>query len=183
MTTQLIRCPVCLASQAVKKPEPGKQLHCTNCERDFKLEKGLPLKRMDLIKYHAKLITNPADLESPDTNWSTWILGLLILLTVIGGTRSITAGVSTAAFSVYYAVSFLIIYITVYILSIYRTSRYIALIGLLIFESIGVTRFFTASNVAPTLMIFIMLVGAALFLAKHLVISNGFIPFGGYDKR
>lgn len=181
MSTQIIRCPICLLSQPVKTGvSANKILHCGNCKRDFAVKNGLPLKEGETIAYATEPSSSTTALKSgistiePVTTRNvaiTWIFGAIIWLIVGRASRSYIAPLNGPDFLFFYFFLFIGIWLSTAVMrKIWEDSMHVTLIALLLFEGIGLIRFFDASAAGMhkfNFMFIMMAIGAVLLFSRY----------------
>jgi hypothetical protein len=181
VSAQIIRCPICLLSQPVRNGvSPDKILHCGNCQRDFAVKDGLPLKD-DIIpgQINAPVSTATtttagiAGMEPATTRNTviTWILGAIIALVVIKTSRSYVAPLDGPAFLVFYLLLFVGIWVALTIMrKLWEDSVHVTMVALLAFEAVGLNRYLDASAAGMHkfgFMFIMMTIGAVLLFARY----------------
>ena len=176
MNTQIIRCPVCLASQPVKKDiSPNQQLHCGNCKRSFAVKNGLPLNEDSVVSYANSVPSVPADIinthqAATGTVIATWIIGFIIWIFTISKARPYMATLNGPDFLDFYFIVFIaIIVILIVLRKFWLDTMHFSIIAFLIFEGIGLIRYIDASaaGMHKFLIMFIMMgVGGVLFFLR-----------------
>jgi hypothetical protein len=179
VSTQIIRCPICLLSQPVKKNvSPDKVLHCGNCQRDFTVKNGLPLKEGGMLSYATAPATTTTNASvtnvEPATTRNvviTWIFGAIIGLMVIKTSRSFIAPYGGPEFLTFYFFLFMAVWLSlVAIRKIWEDSAHVTLIALFIFEGVGLIRYIDASAAGMHkfgYMFMMMAVGAVLLFSRY----------------
>lgn len=178
MNTQIIRCPVCLASQPVKKDiSPNLQLHCGNCKHSFTVRNGLPLQEGEAINYASEASSIPVSVIDiqPGVRRNvlfTWVMGIMIWILVVSQVRPYMALLKGPGFLGFYLIVFIVIMVILIAMrSLWEDSAHVSIIALLIFESIGLVRFIDASAAGMHkfgFMFIMMGVGGVLcFLRAH----------------
>jgi len=181
VSTQIIRCPICLLSQPVKTGiSSDKILHCGNCKRDFAVKDGLPLKEGGAIAYATEPSSSATAIKSgistiePVTTRNvaiTWIFGVIIGLIVVRTSRSYIAPLNGPDFLFFYFFLFIGIWLsTAFMRKIWEDSVHVTLIALFIFEYVGLIRYLDASAAGMhkfNFMFIMMAVGAVLLFTRY----------------
>jgi len=182
VNTQIIRCPVCLASQPVKKDiSPNQQLHCGNCKRSFAVKSGLPLNEDSVISYTSDepstsvsvIETQPAVTRNVI---AAWVTGFIIWTFTISKARPYMATLKGPDFLEFYFIVFIAILVILIVLrKLWEDSKHLSVIALLVFESIGLVRFIDASAAGMhkfQFMFIMMGVGGVLFFLRAHHMNN-----------
>lgn len=180
MSTQIIRCPVCLLSQPVKKNiSPDKILHCGNCKRDFAVKNGLPLKEGGAVAYATNPLSSTTAIKTgistvePVTTRNvaiTWIFGAIAGLIVMRISRSHVAPLNGPDFLFFYFFLYIGIWLSTAVTrKIWEDSLHVTVIALLIFAGVGLIRYLDASATGMhkfSFMFMMMAIGAVLLFAR-----------------
>jgi uncharacterized membrane protein YgcG len=179
----LVRCPVCLITQSLPGDYPPTQkVYCGNCGRDFLFKNALPvsdkgipgagLSGAGLSGEVTAPVPPQSESEIPAKKNSflnaviTWALGLILMWLVLQIARPIMATLKGPGFLFFYGVVFIAILISVSQLrKVWYDSAQISILGLIIYEAIGVARFNDGSAAGMhkfEFMFFMMVIGGFL---------------------
>lgn len=192
MSTQIIRCPICLLSQPIKTDvSPDKALHCGNCQRNFAVKNGLPLNEGGAISYAtestptataAKHSSTIIESATPRNVVITWIVGALFGLIVIDTSRSYMAPLRGPEFLAFYFMLFTGLWLLLAAMRKYwEDSSHVTFISLFIFEGVGLLRYLDASaaGMHKFVILFIMMgIGGILFFVR-----GEFSDYGSDDSH
>lgn len=175
--TVLIRCPVCLRSQALASDfSANKRVYCGNCGRDFVFKNALPVagysKPADTSATAAA--ESGAAIEVQELRSRnpvlTWALGLIFLLVVLKIARPFMATLKGPEFLIFYGFT-LAVAVTgvVKLREVWEDSWHVAILGLIFIESMGVLRYIDGSAAGMhkfTIMFFMMGIGGLLMFLR-----------------
>lgn len=172
--TEVIRCPVCLSAQSIaKQTPPEKRIYCGNCRHDFQYRNGLALSNAD----QASTTTTANNLTGKATTAQAtgspvviWLAGLLLAGMALLLVRSHIQPMRGPDFLVFYVLLFIGIWIGVVVLrKMTNDNQHITLLGLALFELVGVVRFIdgTAAGMHKFgAMFIIMIIGGVLLFIR-----------------
>ena len=172
--TILVRCPVCLISQSVASDYPAnKRIHCGNCGREFQFKNALPVGG-DSVSAAVSVAAPSSVIQAQEVRaphpMITWILGLILLLIVLKTARPFMATLKGPEFLVFYVVVLVAIIIAAArARARWEDSLSITLVGLIIYEAIGVLRYIDGSAAGMhkfDIMFLMMGVGGLLMFAR-----------------
>ncbi len=172
---RIVRCPVCLAAHPVSGTSTG-MIYCGNCNQKFTISTALPSSndfsrpQEDLVEINAVHIPdhiNPVIL---------WITSLAVFIVALVIARPLMAIPKGPGFLVYYSVFFLFLWAAVIFIRNYLDDHpHVTLIGLAIFEGIGIIRYFDASAVGMKnfgMLLMMMVIGGLLLFLRSEHINN-----------
>jgi len=186
VSTQIIRCPVCLLSQPIKAgTSPDKVLYCGNCQRNFSIKNGLPLNEGATISYATEPSPSGSSSKAsvtaiePATSRNvviTWIFGIVIGLIVFNTSRSYIAPLKGPEFLTFYFFLFFGVWLALGAFrKFWEDSAHVTIIALLNFEGVGLIRYLDASaaGMHKFSFLFMMMGVGAVFL---------FLRFDSFDS-
>lgn len=112
----LIRCPVCLTEQAVRKNTPVYQeLACGGCKKPFRFMDALPaLEQQTRLADTVVFDSTPSD-ELPIT-LTMWVIGLVVVVAFVQWSRTYVSTMSGPEFMGFFLVVFAVLWMGSFLL-------------------------------------------------------------------
>ncbi len=174
-TYEIVRCPVCLRQlRILANPDPKRRYDCSGCKRPFARKDALPAEGDVAASSRGTVAHAYRHFESPPA-WA--LFGVALLLFALGAWLPWASALRGPGFLGFYAVTWLALFLGQILLrKPWPDATSLRVVAFLVFEGIGLARFFLASEVGMTrfgYMLLMMLIGGFVFFIDKVEGARG----------